>query len=709
MTAVETPHVSSPPRAERVLGGRYALDLRSHRRLRGPYTAGGELLRRVVPELTRVDPELIKPASTAVVAIAPDLEADAPIRPQTLTDLADGDERTRFYAIQRTRDLAYMVSELVNVWVRVCHPEGVTLRFWELEHADPTDVQLFRTLRRRRDPSALELVDADPLGSLTAEGMGRDPAQHYIDADCIDSNPGHLAAYELLNDEDRKARHSARARVLIARAEPGSQLGAIPYHLERGEDPAESLEWFVAGQNQMFREGFYEAALDFGRRGRAQLSYDDDPKTFDYLTKRVIGALTYLSRCDEAMELIDEHRRITTEVKEQMNGAYMMAMIYTRHLEAARLDQDKALSWVNTALALAEGAPTPERHAFYSAFMRNARALVELHRGNLSGSLDLVNQAIDLLDAHLDPDKHQLHRTVLINNRARVLLGLKDYDGALRAFDEVLTRDPEYDEPYFDRSVARKAKGDIDGALRDLDHAIELSVAFTDAYYNRADIRLDQGDEEAALADLDTVLDIDPDYTEALLNRAALLIGMGDLDGAEADIAHGLSLKPEHAHLWSARGLLRGEQGDEEAALESYATALKLDPELVEVFGNRAVLHYTAGRVAEAVSDLDRAIALRDTGALRVNRGIGLLELGEAEAAVRDFDAALESADADRAEALFRRGLAHHIAGDHPRAAADWAAHLLLVAEGGEVSDHADEIDELRAEHADELRDGRAR
>ena len=127
------------------------------------------------------------------------------------------------------------------------------------------------------------------------------------------------------------------------------------------------------------------------------------------------------------------------------------------------------------------------------------------------------------------------------------------------------------------------------------------------------------------------------------------------------------------------------------------------------MFGNRAVLHYTAGRAAEAVADLDRAIALKDTGVLRVNRGIGLLELGDAEAAIRDFDAALESPDADRAEALFRRGLSHHIAGDRPRAAADWAAHLLLVAERGEVSDHADEIDELRTEHADELRDGRAR
>jgi tetratricopeptide (TPR) repeat protein len=609
---------------------RHSCDLRSHRLLRGPYTAGGELLRHIVPELLNVSPGLVKPASTAVVAIAPDLEGAVPVRPQTLTDLAEGNERTRFYAVQRTRDLAYMVSELVLAWARACHPEGVTLRFWELAAADPTDAQLFAVLARRCVPAGVIVTDAGAPAPAAAAGSAQgDLVQRYIDADGTSPDPAQLRAYESAPAGERRARHSRRARLLTEQAGPGAQLGAIPYHLERGEDPAEAVPWLIAGQNQAFREGFYEAALDLGRRGRALLPYSADPRMHNYLTKRVIGALTYLSRCDEAIEVIDEHRRVTTEVAEQMNDAYMMAMIYTRHLDAARLDQDLALAWVNTALALAQGAP-PEKHAFFTAFMSNARALVELHRGNITGSMRLVNEAIRIADEHLGAEEHQLHRTVLLNNRARVLLGLKDYDGALRAFDEVLARDPEYDEPYFDRAVVHKARGDLDAALRDLDRAVALSVAFTDAYYNRADIRLDLGQEELALADLDTVLDIDPDYTEALLNRAALLIGAGDLDAAEADLTRGLALSPQHAHLWSARGLLHSERGDEQAALEAWATALDLDPGLVEVYGNRAVLHYSAGRPADAVADLDRAIELGDTPALRANREIALQALREA-------------------------------------------------------------------------------
>ena len=693
-TTVPTAH-SALARATQPIG-RYVYDLRSHRNLRGPYTAGGQLLRHVVPELTRVDPDLAKPAATAIVAIAPDLEGASPTRPQTLTDLAEGDERTRFYAVQRARELAFMLAGLITNWARTCHPEGVTLRFWELSQADPTDTGLVAMLRRRCDPALVEVVDAGSLGSVLAPGDSPDPAQRYIDSDGTSTNPAELDAYQKLSDADRKARHSERARLCIAESLPGAQLGAIPYHLERGADPTEAAPWLIEGQNQAFREGFYEAALDLGRRGRALVPWTTDARMHNYLTKRVIAALTYLGYCDDAMKIIDEHRRTTTEVPEQMNDAYMLAMIYTRHLPPERIDQDMALSWVNTALALAEGAPTPEKHAFYSAFMRNARALIEMHRGNFTGSLDLVNEAIQIADERLDPEDHQLHRTVLISNRARLMVRMGDYDGAIHAFEEVLARDPEYNEPYFDRAVAHKARGDLDAALRDLDRAIELSVGFTDAYYNRADIHLERDETEAAMANLNTVLDIDPDYLDARLNRASLHMAAGDLDAAATDLTHGLSVRADNADLWSAMGLLHCERGDETQALECFGTALTLNPKLAEVYCNRAVLHFTAGRAAEAVVDLDQAIALRDTAALRANRGIALHELGDARAAIRDFEAALAMPDTDEADVLFRRGLSYHDLGQPAQASADWDRHLRILAELGETSPYAQQIADLR-------------
>ncbi len=677
----------------------FTLDLRSHRRLRGPYTAGGELLRHVVPELTEVDPDLVKPMATAVVAIAPDLEGGIPARPQTLTDLADGDERTRFYPVLRTRDLAYLVSELVRVWAATCHPDGVLLRFWELADADPTDTELVRMIQRRIDQAAVLATDAGSPFRPVGELRDADPAQGYIDADGTSRDPALRAAYDQLERRDRERRHGARAQLLIERAEPGLHLGAIPYHLERGEAPQEAVTWLVEGQNQAFREGFYEAAVDLGRRGRALVSWPEDPKIHNYLTKRVIGGLTYLSHADEAMAVIGEHRLTTTETSEQMNDAYMMAMIYTRHLGPDRIDQDAALAWVNTALAIADAEQDPTKRAFYRAFMRNARALVVMHRGDLKASLALVEESIKIADDHLG-ERHELHRTVLLTNRARVLLALGHHDRALPAFDEVLTRDPEYDALYFERAVAHKAVGNLDAALRDLDRAIALGVAFTEAYYNRADILTDLGQEEQALASLTTLLDIDPEHIDARLNRAALLMGWGDLDAAAADLETGLAINPDSAELWSAQGLLRAEQGRADEALESYRAALQHKPELVQAYANRAVLHFSAGRVLDAVTDLDRAIQLDDAPELRVNRGIGRHELGDHPGAVADYSTALslaelKSGEVDRAEVLFRRGLSSHAAGDLGAARADWREHLELTAESGEPSEHAAEIADL--------------
>lgn len=630
-----------PPIKSASQTGRRIVDVRCHRRLRGPYTGGGALLRVVIPQVSTVGYPDLKRFATAVVAITPDLAGDVPSRPQTLTDLAQNDERTRFYPVQRTRDLSYMVSEIVRLWAQSCHPDGVVLRMWDLAEADPTDLELVSTLQRRLDPALLEVVDA---GSV-AVAVPADPcaaAKAYIDSDGTSNETALVEAYRALPDPERAALHSARAATLIDAKEPGMQLGAIPYHLENGSDPSSALPWFVEGQNQAFREGCYEAALDLGRRGRRLAPWSDNPKIHNYLTKRVIGALTYLSRCEEAMEVIVEHRLTTTEISEQMNDAYMMAMIYTRHLPKEQLDQDQALAWVNTALTIADAELDPIKRAFYRAFMRNARALVELHRGNISGSFDLVQESIAIADEHLGTG-HELHRTVLLTNRARVWMALGEPEAALAAFDEVLTRDPEYDDPYFERSCAHRSLGDFDAALRDLDRAIELSLTFTDAYYNRADILADQGEVERAIADLNMALDVDPEYVDARLNRAVLLLESGDLTAAWEDLHAGLRTDPENAELHHARAQWHVEAGDPASALADFDFALRQNPDLVAAYVNRSIVHFESARFADAVADLDSAIERADQPLFRVNRGIVRQAAGDFHGAGKDFEQALKS------------------------------------------------------------------
>jgi tetratricopeptide (TPR) repeat protein len=615
-----------------------------------------------------------------VASIAPDLTTHLPARALTLTDLADDDERTRFYPLGRTYDLAYLVSRLVGSWVEHCHPSGVLIRLWDLPAADATDLELIEMLRRRNFLQGVEIVDAGatPIPSHT------DPVQVVIDADGTCADPRLLAAYAGLDGSERAALHTSRAKHLIEQDQPTHAHGAIPYHLERGLQPRQALPWLLAAQNHAFREGFYGTALDYGRRCRRLLEGQNAPADDNIVMKRMIGALTYLGQCDEAIQLIQKHRRTASENSSQVHDAYMMAMIYARHHNRDRIDLDEAMAWINTALASADAEPDHQQRAFFQAFLLNARALIVLYRGDLHQALDLVNQAIEIASAL--GSTHALHRTVLQTNRGRVLAALGRPREALASFDEVLQLDPAYEDAYFERAVLHRTLEDPLTALADLDRAIALNEAFADAHYNRADILADLGDVQQATLALDTVLDINPGHLNGRINRAVLRIETGDLNGAADDLRIAGSIRPEDAGVWAAVGLLRTELGDHLDAEKAYDRALHLDPRLVAAWANRAVLRFTVGRVEEAISDLDRAIEIDDSPALRVNRGIGHHQVANYTGAITDYDHALtlgarNPGQIEPAAVIFHRALSRLELGDHDGAEDDFTTYLHAMLE----------------------------
>lgn len=673
------------------------VDVRCHRRLRGPYTGGGALLRAVVPELAGSHDEFIAARATEVISLAPDLAPQVPIAPQTLTALASRAERTRFYSVARTLRVSHGVAELLMDWARAVHPGGTVLRFRELDDADPTDRELVAVLLRRCDPAVLRLVvetDSladDELGqalktyadrvaaprTAAAEWPGgADLAQLYIDADGTSKDVELATAYAALPAGERAARHSARAELLAERAEPGVSLGARLYHLEHGSDPATGAGTaFVDACESCFDSGFYEAALEISQRGRA-LFGDARPKPYWNLTNKIGACLSYLRRGEKGFSYFAELRSGSTEPEIHMNSCYMMAMLYTRHLPKGMHDEMRALEWVNTAIAIADWNPDPHRRVFVGAFMRNAKALVELHRADLDAALALVNDAIAMTDEDLGPDEQLLHRSVLRYNRAQILAARGDHDGSLADYDLVISRDPDYGDYYFERAGGRRANGQFEAALADYAEALRLSPPFHEAHFNRADLLRELGDEEGALRDLDYAAILDPSHVDTLVNRADLLMALGEIDRAKADVEAGLALDSKNANLLCAQGTLLAESEEVEAAFSSFTAALESDPSFVAAWVNRAVLSYSAGRPTEAVDDLDHAIDLADDPVLRGNRALALHDLGAYERALADLDIAIPVLADEDPDLLYRRGAVRLALGETDGAYADWRDHL---------------------------------
>ncbi len=97
---------------------------------------------------------------------------------------------------------------------------------------------------------------------------------------------------------------------------------------------------------------------------------------------------------------------------------------------------------------------------------------------------------------------------------------------------------------------------------------------------------------------------------------------------------------------------------------------------------NRAVLRLQRREAAQALTDLDAALAIRDDmGETHVNRGAALILLGRAQEALPAIDLGLALGTNDPHEAYFNRGIAHEELGDMNAAYRDYTQAAELAPE----------------------------
>jgi tetratricopeptide (TPR) repeat protein len=630
------------------------ISVRCHRRLRGPYSGGGALLRdHVVPELLDRAADLVAPRVIEIIALAPELAPWVPSPPWTLAEHADGPEPTRYHGAGRTRRLAHGIAELLMDWAKACRPDGVVIEFRDLDHADPTDLELIDILLRRCDPSWLTFVidgvfadgDSGVGPARTAHtrtvadwwppprrAPGTDLAQVFIDSDGTDPDPAVRHAYAELPPEERARRHTARADELTARGEPSLLPGAVAYHVEHGTDPGGTgVETMDKAMIRCLHLGFYDAAMDLALRGR-RLTTVDQPR-YAAFTHRIGACLAYLDRGWEAIRYFTEQRSVDADPEVDLGAATMLSTLYTRHLPRPDHDEhDEALAAFDEVIAR-----DPEYADYY----------VE---------------------------------------RAGLRRDAGWYEGAFEDYDRAVRLSPPFFEVYVNRADMLRELGDDEAALRDLDYALELEPDRIDPLVNRAEILLAQGETQRAAADIAHGLTVEPGNARLLSARRALV------DAGDADSAY-----------W---GALPAGAGHADRAWASYAAAPREDADLA-AWTNPAVRAHSLGRTAEAIDDLDHAIRLADDPVLRVNRAIALQELGDHPRALADLDAALAENGADDPELLYRRGASRHATGDITGARADWRAHLAAYG-AARFSPHLDEIRRHEADLVFDVFDGPA-
>lgn len=671
------------------------LRISCHRHLRGPYTGLGTLIRAIVPQAIEQRPDLVHRYAIELLTVAPELSDVIPNSRETLTSVAAPKEQTRIYPPSRTRRIAHGVLEFL-----VAHlaERTLTVCFTDVDEADHTDLEFLAIALRRSDGARLRLIvvtegetapeDLAPDLSRFAE---RSPApvtpslrpardadklvQDYLESDGTSKDPDETAAYQALDPARRAELHDARAEELAARGERSLDLGAIPYHLERGSQPGErgGIALFEAA-NYCFFMGFHHALMDYGPRGRAVLDPTSQAEAFWLITLRNSFILAVLGRIDEAEPLYLELRYRYAEPIPHIVTGYALAILYARHRPPELRDIRLARTYLNNSLTIASMLPDKHERVFQSVFQRNGLALLDMREGDLPGALRHVTEGLARLNRELGPDEHQLHRSVLVYNRARVYLAMGDREQALADFDLVLELDPNYPDYYFDRASVRRVLGDPAGAMADYDAAISFTPPFYELHYNRADLRAELGDVAGAIEDFAYVVELEPDYLDARVNLVGLLLETEQYDQATGYVDEGLLRAPDSPELWHAKGVLAEQNRDLVAAGKDYDHALDLDPHLLAALVGRAALASVAGDHDAAIADLDTAlVVLPDSPDLLYNRGYVHQLAGHWHAAVADYTSALVLPGADRAELLHQRATCHAELGELAEQHADLA------------------------------------
>ena len=184
---------------------------------------------------------------------------------------------------------------------------------------------------------------------------------------------------------------------------------------------------------------------------------------------------------------------------------------------------------------------------------------------------------------------------------------------------------------------------DYDGAIRLYNEALDLNPNWDFAYNNLAMAYNDLGQYERAIADYDKAIELNPNDADFYFNRGGTYKNLKQFDRAIQDYNQALKLNPNDADTYNNRGFVYDELEQYDLAIADYDKALELNPKLEFAYNNRAIAFVALGNIERAIADATKAIQLNPNYANAYYvRGICYQELGDEAKAQADLDKAKE-------------------------------------------------------------------
>lgn len=549
---------------------------------------------------------------------------------------------------------AAAVPRAWQAWLRECAAG------WLGEWLALTDLSKYLDLSAiHPPPSTLDEFLTATAGRLPL-AVRRAIASEYVESNCTSDRPFAKHTYAALPAAERKMLHLARAAALGVLNQESLKLGAIPFHHEQASTDATPL---LAASNRCMDLAYYQACLDWARRGRLMLG-PDRGEYYSAFARNILFSLVLLGRYGEAEEACAENLALSNDPALLARTAYAEAILNASLYEPSRRDYQAARVWAEKALAFVQMLPYSPANAAHIAFLRNTSALVEMRMGRPAVALQRLSEALEYLTREA-PGKDRAERAILLHNHARLHAAMNQPVEAIANLTALLEGQPGESAAYFDRAGLNRRLARHEEALRDYNAAIEWSPPYPESYLNRAQCLISLGRPAEALADYDRVLELAPNHVAALINRAWLFFHQGSLERSRTDVEAGLDVEVglkisrTNARLLCLRGLLEIEDGQLDQAYQSFTKAIEADPSLADAWANRATVRFKRGDLQGAITDLTHALSLREDADAFYNRGRVFEAQSKWADAVKDYSRALDLAGENRPDIERHRDLCH--------------------------------------------------
>ncbi|MCQ3938154.1 MAG: hypothetical protein DPW18_14055 [Chloroflexi bacterium] len=218
---------------------------------------------------------------------------------------------------------------------------------------------------------------------------------------------------------------------------------------------------------------------------------------------------------------------------------------------------------------------------------------------------------------------------------------------ALKAYNDALKLDPNFGPPYLGLARVRLIADPKFNAEFLFEEAIQRDPNFGEVYLERARYYLNRGDIEDALADLETAERLLPGSPEVYLTYARTYLAAEDTDKALEYAERSYAADITNLPVYEMLGDLYLEKGDYERALEALRVYTAFETEDAGGFGRLGKAYFYLGQYEFTVDAIDRMTDLSRNGFKEyyVYRGLAHLELGNADEAVSDLEAAVDDDD----------------------------------------------------------------